>query len=98
MRRMIGTEFPACALALSHNCEIAGWAFDQNGIEEIAILLDGTVVGYAQLGLARPDVAQAFPEAAHAAIGRASCRERTPIVDGYETLALEIAYRPVQMN
>jgi ADP-heptose:LPS heptosyltransferase/GT2 family glycosyltransferase len=46
---------------------ISGWSASRHGISKVVVLFDGQQIGEAQLGLARPDVAQTFPTLAHAA-------------------------------
>lgn len=46
---------------------VSGWALDENtfttgaGVNAVEIRVDGTLMGYATLGYARPDVRQAYP-------------------------------------
>jgi hypothetical protein len=54
---------------------VSGWAYSPAGIKEVSVWLDGQkVVGEAELGLERPDVAQAHPDWADA--GRSGFRYR----------------------
>jgi O-antigen biosynthesis protein len=46
---------------------ISGWSASPHGINEVVVLFDGEEIGKADLGLARQDVAQAFPTLAQAA-------------------------------
>ena len=41
---------------------VDGWVLARNGVAGIDIELDGTLLGQAHYGLARPDVAAAFPD------------------------------------
>jgi hypothetical protein len=40
---------------------VGGWALDPSGVKEVNVLVDGVAKGTATLGVARPDVANAFP-------------------------------------
>ncbi len=46
---------------------ISGWSASPHGVNEAAVLFDGTEIGKAELGLARPDVALVFPTIPQAA-------------------------------
>jgi O-antigen biosynthesis protein len=46
---------------------ISGWSASPHGINEAVVLFNGEEIGRADLGLPRPDVAQARPSLAHAA-------------------------------
>ncbi|NKZ28124.1 N-acetylmuramoyl-L-alanine amidase [Vagococcus lutrae] len=48
---------------------ISGWALDTQGISRVSVYLDGTYVGDATYGLARPDVQQAYPSYANGRSG-----------------------------
>jgi ADP-heptose:LPS heptosyltransferase/GT2 family glycosyltransferase len=41
---------------------IEGWALARGGLDHIEVSLDGTVLGRAHHGMARPDVGEAFPD------------------------------------
>ena len=41
--------------------QATGWALDIEGVQAVRILVDGTFVGLATLGIARPDVTSLFP-------------------------------------
>jgi hypothetical protein len=45
------------------NWMIIGWAFDDFSLSRVEIAIDGVVVGNATLGISRPDVAAALPDA-----------------------------------
>ena len=54
-------EVPAEGAELTLGTEVAGWAYSPDGIKEVSVWLDGRVVGRAETGLQRPDVAQSRP-------------------------------------
>ncbi|WP_303863743.1 N-acetylmuramoyl-L-alanine amidase, partial [Alkalibaculum bacchi] len=41
--------------------QVSGWALNASGIKEVQVLVDGTVVGNAKIGLEREDVDKAYP-------------------------------------
>jgi beta-N-acetylglucosaminidase len=41
---------------------VSGWFLDVSGVSKIEVFVDGTYIGQAQYGIARPDVQQAYPE------------------------------------
>jgi hypothetical protein len=57
-------EFPAPGAMLSKNVKISGWAFDNEGVQSVEILVGhSVVVTAATLGQPRPDVASYYPGA-----------------------------------
>lgn len=61
---MIGyVDVPADGAKVRGQFGVGGWALWGQGVQGIELLLDGSPVGAAvQIGVARPDVAQAHPE------------------------------------
>jgi SAM-dependent methyltransferase len=54
---------PEEGAVVSRGMAVSGWAYSPAGIREVSVWLDGQkVVGRAELGLERPDVAQDHPE------------------------------------
>jgi ADP-heptose:LPS heptosyltransferase/GT2 family glycosyltransferase len=53
-------------LATTGRIALRGWAVCPAPTEEILVLLDGTEIGRAELGLERPDLGNLFPSLAHA--------------------------------
>ena len=53
---------PANGATLSGNVTVRGWFVDGAQVDKIEILIDGAVVGTAQLGLSRPDVLAVYPQ------------------------------------
>jgi GH25 family lysozyme M1 (1,4-beta-N-acetylmuramidase) len=46
---------------IKSSINVSGWSLDITGIKEVDVLVDGTHVGTATLGIARPDVANLYP-------------------------------------
>ncbi|MDQ3910769.1 MAG: sulfotransferase [Actinomycetota bacterium] len=53
---------PAAGAIVTHGTLVSGWAYSPAGIKEVSVRLDSRLVGRAEHGLERPDVAQAHPE------------------------------------
>lgn len=71
---------------------ISGWVLDENGVERVEILVDGLVVGRANLGGPRPDIYYAFslyPNAARS--GFVMFLDTTRIENGYHKISV-LAY------
>lgn len=56
-------DAPQQGATLTGSVTVNGWAFDNDTIAKVDILLDGNVIGTATYGFPRPDVAQANPGA-----------------------------------
>jgi hypothetical protein len=71
---------------------VGGWACSPVGIKEVSVWLDGRQVGLADLGLERPDVAEAYPEWPGALRSGFSCRlEALPVSELAESAELMVA-------
>lgn len=54
-------DVPARGDILSGIVELAGWALDDNGIDRVEILVNGSLAGNALYGFPRPDVERDYP-------------------------------------
>jgi beta-N-acetylglucosaminidase len=55
-------DTPAYLSTIKGTATVQGWFLDGSDIAKIEVLIDGNILGQAQYGSARPDVAAAFPE------------------------------------
>jgi Sulfotransferase domain len=71
---------------------VGGWAYGPAAIKEVSVWLDGLRVGLAELGLERPDVAEAYPEWPGALRSGFSCRlDALPVSEVAESAELMVA-------
>ncbi|HVT59361.1 MAG TPA: hypothetical protein VHR45_13290 [Thermoanaerobaculia bacterium] len=52
---------PTIGLLYSGLVIVSGWAVDFEGVATVEVLVDGTVLGFANLGLPRPDITADYP-------------------------------------
>jgi ADP-heptose:LPS heptosyltransferase/GT2 family glycosyltransferase len=78
-RRAIQLFVDEAMLGTNGSIQVVGWAVCPTGIAGITVLLDGVMVGEAELGLPRPDVGDAYPAIPAARI--AGYRLRTQAID-----------------
>jgi hypothetical protein len=57
----IGFDGPLNPGAISGDYKVFGWTYGTSAIADVSVYVDGTKIGSATYGLARPDVPQAFP-------------------------------------
>jgi hypothetical protein len=67
---------------------VRGWFLDVNGVSKIEVLVDGSVVGEATYGLARPDVLNAYPEYNNGNAGFKYSLDATKLVQGQHTMII----------
>jgi hypothetical protein len=83
-------DSPPPGATLSKNIKMSGWAFDNEGVQSVEILLDQSiVVATAMLGQARPDVAAYYPSAPANSGWSASVRAAT-LGPGTHVLSLRL--------
>jgi hypothetical protein len=71
--------------------EIGGWALDDRGISRVELIVDGSLVGNAFYGIARPDVAAVFPGYPNAALsGFVSLMNTSGLSAGTHLLVIRI--------
>lgn len=56
-------DFPTNGDTLRGNASVSGWAWSLSPVASIVVLLDGSQVASATLGISRPDVTSVFPDA-----------------------------------
>jgi hypothetical protein len=54
-------DFPTVGLLYSAVITVSGWAVDFEGVQQVQVLVDGAVVGNANLGVPRPDIKSEYP-------------------------------------
>ena len=59
---LLECDTPAEGAEVTRGTDVGGWAYSPDGIREVSIRLDGQVVGWVEIGLERPDVAQDHPD------------------------------------
>ncbi len=82
-------DSPANNAAISGSTKVSGWFLDQNDVDKIEVLIDGTSVGTAQYGGARLDVQKAFPEYKNANSGYQFTLDTTKLTNGEHTLMVK---------
>jgi Bacterial Ig domain len=78
------------AVISGSNVTVAGWAFGNSPISAVNVSVDGTVQGTATLGVARPDVAAAFPQIAPANCGWNFSLDTTSLANGAHTITFHV--------
>ncbi|MFB3170069.1 Ig-like domain-containing protein [Neobacillus sp. 179-C4.2 HS] len=68
---------------------IRGWYLDGSGVEKIEVFVDGKLIGNAQYGLSRPDVANVLPEYLNSNSGFQYSLDTKQITDGPHTLTIK---------
>ncbi|MBF0458626.1 MAG: glycosyltransferase [Nitrospirae bacterium] len=72
--------------------DIRGWALSEDGIKTVEVSIDGTPIGQAVYGSARPDIRAAFPESENA-LNSGFCLFKTlepPLTEGNHQLETKI--------
>jgi hypothetical protein len=69
---------------------VAGWAFDNVAVQAVHVYVDGILAGTATLGIARPDVAAAFPNLAPVDCGWSFSFDSTRIASGNHALTVRV--------
>jgi ADP-heptose:LPS heptosyltransferase/GT2 family glycosyltransferase len=74
---------------------VAGWALWPAPIQSLAVLIDGTEVGAARIGLERPDVARAYAQHTWARHSGFAFRRRLkqPVASGMHVLTLRASFQ-----
>lgn len=55
------TDSPQNEAVITGTYTVSGWALSPAGVEKVAVYLDGSYLGTAELGLDRPDIAKLYP-------------------------------------
>ena len=59
-------HYDEIALTTTGQVALKGWAFGRSPLQTMAVLLDDEAIGYAELGLERPEIGNLYPKIAHA--------------------------------
>ncbi|MEH7414518.1 Ig-like domain-containing protein, partial [Neobacillus drentensis] len=54
-------ESPKNGVTIKGNTLISGWFLDGSGVSKVEVLVDGKIIGQAQYGVARTDIANSYP-------------------------------------
>jgi hypothetical protein len=84
-------ELPGVDQPMNGVFPVTGWALDDRGLSTIEILIDGQIVGGANWGIHRPDIAHRFPshpEAEYAGFIR--MLNTTELTDGVHTISVRL--------
>ncbi|WP_413307053.1 Ig-like domain-containing protein [Bacillus sp. 1P10SD] len=81
-------DTPANASSVKGNISVSGWILDVGGVSKVEVLVDGNILGEAQYGSARPDVAQIFSEYQNANSGYQFTFNSLQFTDGQHTLSI----------
>ena len=84
-------DAPSASATISGaNYAVVGWAVGNGSISAVTIYMDGTPLGAATLGRARPDVAAAFPGVAQANCGWQYSLNTMTLPNGGHTIEVHI--------
>lgn len=84
-------EWPPDGETVTGSIEVSGWAIDAADIRGVEIILNDRIIGQANLGIRRPDVADAYPTFGSAGSSGFSFRAEARAIDDAEyTIALRI--------
>jgi hypothetical protein len=84
-------ELPGEGQPMNGVFPVTGWALDDGSIEDVEILIDGLVVGGAETGIHRPDIAHRYPwrpDAEHAGFVR--MLNTSEIVNGVHMISVRL--------
>ncbi|WHY01142.1 N-acetylmuramoyl-L-alanine amidase [Neobacillus sp. DY30] len=79
---------PVSGTSLIGTQKVYGWFLDVSGVEKIEVLVDGTVVGEAFYGDARPDVQKAYPQYKNGEAGFHYNLDTTRFIDGQHSISV----------
>ncbi|HEY6823655.1 MAG TPA: Ig-like domain-containing protein, partial [Steroidobacteraceae bacterium] len=83
------TDVPAPGTVISGvSASVAGWAFDNVGVDSVLVYVDGALRGTATLGGSRPDVAAAYPHIAPNDSGWNYALDTTALSNGPHSLVV----------
>ncbi|WP_160722733.1 Ig-like domain-containing protein [Bacillus sp. USDA818B3_A] len=81
-------DVPANGATVKGSTVVRGWFLDTSAVAEIEIMVDGKLLGQAQYGLARTDVAKAYPLYKNANAGYQYTLNTTALTNGQHTLTV----------
>lgn len=79
-------DTPAAGQSVSGVVNVGGWAFDNEAVSRVEILVDGTLAGNATYGQSRPDVGGNYPSAP-VNIGYTYSLDTVPLANGSHTIS-----------
>jgi hypothetical protein len=84
-------DVPAANATLTgSSTAIAGWAFDNVAVSAVNVYVDGALRGAATLGIARQDVAAAYPHLAPVDCGWTYALDSTTLTNGAHTIVVHV--------
>ncbi len=81
---------PASGSSLKGTQIVKGWFLDVNGVANIDVMVDGTVVGQAVYGDMRTDVLKAYPQYNNGTAGFHYALDTTKFPDGKHTISIRV--------
>ncbi|MBT2658643.1 glucosaminidase domain-containing protein [Bacillus sp. ISL-18] len=81
-------EAPAAGSTVTGNTDIHGWFLDGSGVDKVEILVDGSILGQAQYGIFRGDVAKVYPDYKNANAGYQYTLNTANLMNGEHTLTV----------
>jgi beta-N-acetylglucosaminidase/uncharacterized protein YggL (DUF469 family) len=81
-------DYPTSGSTINGVINVRGWSLDGSGVAKVEVLLDGNSVGFAQLGISRPDVAAVFPDYKNENSGFQYSLNTSNLTDGQHTLVV----------
>jgi hypothetical protein len=86
---LVTLDVPAANDTISGpNASLAGWAFGNLPLTAVTVYVDGSLKGSATLGMARPDVAAAYPHLAPADSGWSYALDTTGLTNGPHSIVI----------
>lgn len=83
-----GIDTPLHNAIISGTYPVTGWFVDSTGVDQIEILLDGTIIGQAQYGLSRPEIEITDQSVAPSDIGFVFQLDTTLYPEGAHTISV----------
>jgi beta-N-acetylglucosaminidase len=81
-------DTPAYLSTVKGTATVQGWFLDGSDVAKVEVLIDGNILGQAQYGSARPDVAAAFPEYQNANSGYQFSFDTQQVPDGQHIITV----------
>jgi hypothetical protein len=86
---LITVDQPTANATLSGSATISGWAFDNAVMAGLSVYVDGVATGSVSTGVARPDVANAYPHVAPPDSGWTLTLDTTKLANGAHSLTVQ---------
>lgn len=81
-------DSPSSSSTVSGTIDVRGWALNSSGVVKSEVLVDGKVVGNAQIGISRPDVLKVYPEYQNGSSGYLFKLDTKKLSDGRHTISV----------